>query len=133
MNTLQDLNKYTYRIDGDLTEFTPWHTSALKAAIAIELNYPCSEECLFDALEVSTKLFGATENQVQFGSTVINKSNDDLVMLMGQYMIRVGYRKLEGRWYCGHAEANAATHSNECKHISISECIAALPAHLLEI
>jgi len=137
MNALEKLNKYTYGIDGDLTEFTPWHCAALKAAIAIENNAPCSEDCLFDALELSCKLFGSSKTQVQFGSTVIDKNNDQIITLLHQYNLVTGFDKLKNRWTCGfwgdsygHVEF---THGNDCRHICIAECIAALPEHLLDI
>jgi len=134
MTSLEKLNKYTYRIDGDLTEFTPWHLSGFKAVIAIELNAPCSEDCLFDALELSVKLMGASETQVQFGSTVIHKNLDDWVMLMEQYELMGYHWKSSNRWYFGrHIDELKFTHSHECKHIAIAECIAALPEHLLDI
>lgn len=138
MNALEKLNKYTYRIDGDLKEFTPWHLSALKAAIAIELNAPCSEDCLFDALELSVKLFGASKTQVQFGSTVIDKNSDDLLSLISEYHLAFEKNRDTGRYRAGYsfpefAKSTAWTHTNDCPHIAITECIAALPEHLLVI
>ena len=135
MTSLEKLNKYTYRIDGDLTEFTPWHLSALKAAIAIETNAPCSEECLFDALELSVKLMGASETQVQFGSTVIDKNCDQICQFINEYRMCFEKNKDTARYRAGYSSATHTnwTHTDNWPHIALCEAVAALPSWLLDI
>ncbi len=137
MNTLEKLNEYAHLMDGDITEFTPWHLSAFKAAIAITNCAPCDDEMLLRTLDDCLHPFGSLENQVEYGGTVIDKSNDDLLMLVQQYELITRYSKLSNRWSIGYTWAsqgiNKFTHSNECKHTAIAECIAALPDYLLEI
>lgn len=133
MNTLKLLNEeMAHNIDGDLIEFTPWHVAAFKAAIATTNNEPCTDEGLVEEMFINTDNFGATKTQVEYCGTLINKNNDDVIMLIDQYGLSISKCNLANRWTVYDADDEDG-YSNECLHTELANCIANLSPEMLGI
>ena len=126
----QEINANIMQIDGDLTQVSKWHIAALKAVVAITNNTSCDNECLSVLINKEPQAFGMTENQVQYRCNIINRCNDDLIMMIDEYSLGIIKNRDTGRWI---AQGEGFAYTDECKHIAMANCIANLTNDELEI
>ena len=85
-----------------INEITCTHIAAIKACVAIANLGPCTDELLIEEMNEQPKNFAFESDCCIYKDTVISFNNNDTVMLIGQYFLRL--TKNKNYWTCSHKD-----------------------------